>query len=334
MFIAVNVLRKDGIMRGKNTITGANKVFFTFTVIFLFFQFLLTIIVGFLSVVIGVEFANEFLNRNIYPILLINQFVIILIPVLVYTFVNKLDVKEVFRLNKLDFAPAVIITLIAVPAYFVAVMLNTIVVYILQFIGNVPAQPLPVPQNLPELIKGILIVGVTPSICEEMLHRGIMLSAYERRGSKKAVVITAIFFGIFHFDITNLLGATFLGLLIGYYVIKTNSIFAGALAHFLNNTINELLQYLLRDNVKPSDEIIRVPVEELFGAVLYGIMGLIIIGLLLAIFNRITRGKYIMKPPISTVRKDFVSIVSHWPIIVIIVVYVLLTVMFISSIAV
>jgi len=255
------MFRKDGIMRGKNTITGANKFFFAFTIIFLFFQFLLTITVGVLSVIIGVEFATDFIDRNIYSILLINQFVIILIPVLVYTLVKKLDIKEVFRLNKLDFAPAVIIILMAVPAYFVAVMLNTIVVYILQFIGNVPAQSIPVPQNLSELVVGILIVGVTPSICEEMMHRGIMLSAYERRGSKKAIVITAIFFGIFHFDITNLLGATFLGLLIGYYVIKTNSIFAGALAHFLNNTINEILQYLLRNSPRPLEDIIRVPVE-------------------------------------------------------------------------
>jgi len=320
-------------MRGKNTITGANKVFFTFTVIYLFFQFLLTIIVGVLSVIVGVEYATDFLNRNIYTILLINQFVIILIPVLVYTVVNKLNFKEVFRLNKLDFGPAVIIVLMAIPAFFVAVMLNTIVVYVLQFIGNVPAQSIPVPQNLSELIVGILIVGVTPSICEEMLHRGIMLSAYERRGSMKAVVITAIFFGIFHFDVTNLLGATFLGLLIGYYVLRTNSIFAGALAHFLNNAFSELLQYLFRDNLEPSGDFISVPVEELFGAILYGIMGLILLCLLLVVFNRITRGKYSYKPSISTVRKDFISIVSHWPIIVIIVVYILLALMFISSIA-
>ena len=64
-------------------------------------------------------------------------------------------------------------------------------------------------------------------VCEELMHRGFLLTAYERRGSYRAVVIIAILFGLFHFDIMNLAGPIFLGLIIGYYVIRTGSIFAG-----------------------------------------------------------------------------------------------------------
>ena len=76
------------------------------------------------------------------------------------------------------------------------------------------------------------------------MHRGFLLTAYERRGSYRAVVIVAILFGLFHFDIMNLLGPIFLGAVFGYYVIRTDSIFAGILAHFLNNAIVVVIQYL------------------------------------------------------------------------------------------
>lgn len=317
-------------MKGKNTVVGANKVFFWFTMLFMIFQLILTILVAVLSILNSGIDTMDLINKNIYIILLINQFIIVLIPVLVYTIKNKLNIKEVFKLNKLKFKPAVIITLLIVPSFFVAAMLNTFAIYILQFIGDVPTQSIPVPKTLSELIVGILIVGVTPAICEEMMHRGIMLSAYEKRGSMKAIVISAIFFGIFHFDITNLLGATFLGLLIGYYVVKTNSIFAGVLAHFLNNSLNEVLQYFIGDSV-PKENVVSISFQELFGSILYGIVGLIVIGLLLKIFNKAVKGTRELIPSISSVRNDVKSIATHWPIVVIIILYILMAAMYIYS---
>lgn len=318
-------------MKGKNTVIGANKLFFWFTMLFMFFQFILTILATLLAIFKISTEPIAFINENMYTILLINQFVIILIPVLVYVIKNKLDVKEVFRLNKLQFKPAIVITLLIIPSYFVASMLNTFAIYILQLIGDVPAQSIPVPNNLSELFVGILVVGVAPAICEEMMHRGIMLSAYEKRGSLKAIVITAIFFGIFHFDITNLLGATFLGLLICYYVIKTNSIFAGVLAHFLNNSLSMVLQYLLGDSI-PKAETISISLQELFGSMIYGFVGLIIVGILLKVFNKSVKGTGKLIHSISSVREDLISITTHWPIVVISIIYVLMAAMYIYSI--
>lgn len=318
-------------MHKKNTITGANKLFFTFTIVYLAFQVVLVIVAAVSSFIYGEDYYNKFFNDSIYGILLINQYVIILVPVIAYMLINKLNFREVFRLNRLDIIPAVIIMLLSVPAYFIAAMLNTIVVYLLQFIGRIPAQPIPVPGNLRELAVGIIVVAVSPAICEELLHRGVMLSAYENRGSMKAVVITAIFFGIFHFDITNLLGASFLGLLIGYYVIKTNSIFAGMLAHFINNAISELILYFSRNNTAVIESV-TIPSEELFTSILFGIAGLILAGLLITAFNRATRGRYLLKPPVSNIRGDVVSILTHWPIISVLVIYVLMVTLFIASI--
>ncbi|MCX7658788.1 MAG: CPBP family intramembrane metalloprotease, partial [Oscillospiraceae bacterium] len=279
-------------MGRKPTVTGANKIFFAYSVFYIIFQIILTIA--------SILFGENFIKNSLYEILLVNQYVIILAPVAVYIFAKGLDPKEVFRLNRLEILPAAIIFLLFIPAQFAGNMLNTLVIYLLQFAGNIPANPIPVPGNLSELAQGIFVIAASPAICEELMHRGLMLSAYERRGTIKAVAVTSIFFGIFHFDITNLLGATFLGFLIGYYVVRTNSIFAGMLAHFLNNAFYEFMMFFAR-NEAAEEKIIKITGEELERSLLYGIAGLLAVGLLLMLFRRATDGKYAMKPPVSSV---------------------------------
>ena len=307
-------------MNRKATVTGANIIFFIYSVLYLSFQVILTIA--------GMLLGENFIKSSLYEILLVNQYVIILIPVAAYVFTKGLNTREVFRLNRLEILPAAIILLLFIPAQFAGNMLNSLVIYLLQFLGDIPANPIPVPGSLNELALGIFVIAVSPAICEELMHRGLMLSAYERRGTIKALVVSSIFFGIFHFDITNLLGATFLGLLIGYYVVRTNSIFAGMLAHFLNNVFYEFLLFFTR-NEAAEEKFVRITQDELERSMVYGIAGLIAVGFLLMLFRRATEGKYEMKPPVSSIKDDVLSIASHWPVVVSIVFYLMLAALYV-----
>jgi len=306
------------MMKGKSTVTGANKLLFMFTLLFMAFQFILLFLTMF--------YGQNFIENNVYNIILMTQYGLILVPVLFYILANRLDIKSVLRINRIKIGHAGLIAIMSVPAYFAAVMLNTVLLFFLQYIGEIPNQQIPVPQNVSELVIGLLIIGLTPAICEEMLHRGVMLSAYENRGSLKAVVITAIFFGVFHFDISNFLGPVFLGLLIGYYVIRTNSIFAGILAHFLNNTISEFLQFFFRDIGKPDR--ITISAEELLVTLLYGGLSLFFLFGFIKLFKRATNRTAIVKPAISSTNKDIKSVLSHWPVIIILFIYVFMTGMY------
>jgi len=296
-------------MNKKLTFTGANILFLIFTVIFLGYQLAL-----------GIYLGNA-LSDYIYEIVICNQ-VIILGSVLIYCLIKRINIRETFRFNNPGLVPLLIITLLALPATLAAGMFNTIVVYLLQFIGEVPSAGIPVPQNLKELLVGILIIGVLPGICEEMLHRGLLLRAYEKRGSYKAVVFVAILFGMFHFDITNLFGPILLGLIIGYYVIRTNSIFAGIYAHFLNNTISEIIQYIAR---QPQPETLTVSTPELISSIALGTVCLVISAGLLVLFKKVTENRAVIVPPISRTSQDIKAIVTHWPIIIYIVLYFLMT---------
>lgn len=301
-------------MKNKLTFTGANILFFSFTIVFMLYQFLAGIFLG------------TAIYDNVYAVIIINELLIASF-VLVYCIVKKIDIKETFRFKKLDLLPAILIVLISLPAMFAASMLNDILIYFLQFIIKVPASSIPVPQNASELAVSILLIGVMPGVCEELMHRGFLLTAYEKRGSYKAVVIVAILFGLFHFDITNLLGPIFLGLLIGYYVVRTGSIFAGILAHFMNNTLAQIIQFMFADE-EPA-EYISLSLQELIGIIGLGIVSLIAVAGLLYLFTKVTEGKAEIRPPISGIREDVRAVLTYWPIIAVVVLYVLWTLFYI-----
>lgn len=297
-------------MNRKVTVTGVNIMFSIFTVVFIAYQLVISFLFG------------DAIYDNMYIMLLINEFVMIMGAVVIYCLIVKPDIKQTFKLNKPGLVPMLLIAAISVPAYLAAAMLNNIILYFLQFIGNIPNSSIPVPKSISELIIGILVVGVSPGICEEAMHRGLMLKAYERRGSYRAIVITAIFFGIFHLDITNLVGPIFLGLIIGYYVVRTNSIFAGMFAHFLNNTIAEVLQYIYRD--EPSTKYLSVTGQDLLQLILLGLAGLAVTAALIELFRRCTQSRARLTQPISTPGDDAKAVLSHWPVILTIVIYVLM----------
>ncbi len=305
-------------MNRKVTLTGANILFFIFAVVFIGYQLVLGIILG------------DRLYDHLYTVVLVNEFVMILGPVLIYCLVKKINIRETFRFNNPGLVPTLLVVLISVPAYFVAAMLNNVLIYFLQFIGKLPATPIPVPRNLQELAAGILVIAVAPGICEEIMHRGLLLRAYEKRGSYKAVVIVSVFFGIFHFDITNFFGPVFLGLIIGYYVIRTNSIFAGMLAHFLNNTIAEVIQYFWGDKTPPDTLTVSWP--DLQQLLLIGAGCAVVTGALLVLFKKVTANRAVIIPPISTARQDAQAVLSHWPVILVFVLYVLMLLLYLFTI--
>jgi membrane protease YdiL (CAAX protease family) len=298
-------------MKNKITVTGANITFFSFTMAYILF----TVMMIFLEVIFGGKLATD----NFMIITLITQYVVILVPVFSYILIGNLGIKEILRLNNPGLVPLIIITLATIPASFVGNALNMLIIYPLSLIGKLPETPIPVSQNLSEVLVMIFVIAVTPGICEEILNRGIFLKAYEKRGTYKAIVISGVFFGLFHFDMQNLLGPIFLGILFAYYVIRTNSIYSSMLAHCLNNAYSVIIMYLLRNqDISSSSEI----TFQQFGfSMLQGMIAFALLVVLLLIFTKVTDGKSRLIPSISSPRGDVISIISHWPIIVILSIY-------------
>lgn len=202
---------------------------------------LLYLIGAILFLTIGAYFQYESLLSG----LIITQYIIILLPPLIYIKIKKLSIKETLKLNKISAKHGLLVALITILTYPVAVFGNTLLMTIMSLLGNLNIPSLPTATSSNEYLVLMFIISISAGICEEVFFRGFVLSGYQRMGKKSAIILPAILFGFFHFNLYNLMGPIVLGLAFGYLVIETNSIFAGMIGHIVNNGFAVTLGFLL-----------------------------------------------------------------------------------------
>lgn len=84
----------------------------------------------------------------------------------------------------------------------------------------------------------IALVVFLPAFIEEIFFRGIIQSNLTSKfGVKKGIIITSIFFSIFHLYPSVIVPIFILSLMFGYLYYKTNNLFYPIFLHLLNNFI-------------------------------------------------------------------------------------------------
>jgi membrane protease YdiL (CAAX protease family) len=85
-------------------------------------------------------------------------------------------------------------------------------------------------------LESLLIFALLPALCEELLHRGVIAPGLAQRfGFLPALVISALLFGLSHFNLARLLPTTVLGLATGFVRLRSGSLWPAMLLHFLYN---------------------------------------------------------------------------------------------------
>jgi sodium transport system permease protein len=121
--------------------------------------------------------------------------------------------------------------------------------------------------------QAILLIAFLPGICEEIAFRGTLFYGLERKfqGFRLALIVGLVF-GFFHFDLSRIIMAGTLGIVLAGARILTGSIFPGMLLHVGNNA----LAYALGE--------LNVPVDRQDAQVYMVALGAI--GLLMWILHR------------------------------------------------
>lgn len=97
--------------------------------------------------------------------------------------------------------------------------------------------PIVFPTNPLALALFVLNLAVVPALIEEFSVRGIVMGSLRRYGDRFAIVISALLFALLHRNMTQFPNAFVLGLALGYFMIKTNSIWTSIAIHFVNNAL-------------------------------------------------------------------------------------------------
>ena len=89
----------------------------------------------------------------------------------------------------------------------------------------------------------IFLMAFVPAICEELTFRGFIFGGLVREnGRLRAVIVTALLFGISHGVLQQSITATMMGVLLGWVALRTGSVLPGILIHFTNNALSVSLE--------------------------------------------------------------------------------------------
>lgn len=132
-------------------------------------------------------------------------------------------------------------------------------------------------QSIPELLTGILVIGVFAGIGEEMFFRGLIQPKIQfyLRSPHLGIWVTAFIFSAIHAQFFGFLPRMFLGAVFGYLYHYTGSLIYPIVGHICNNTLTLLLVYFANQGLLEFDIQSTEPISypAAFGGLLVLILG-------------------------------------------------------------
>lgn len=224
----------ENVINKSNLVT--NIIYFGVMVLFIVLRILTSV------------FAENIGAVDSYLISIFTQVgLLFLIPFLIFKFSMRAkthDVFENFRFNKISLKAVLVAVGLGAIVFFLNVYVSNFFNSIIQLFGYKPAvSSSSLPAEWWVLVLNLLCTAILPAICEEFLHRGMLMSGNSCFGVKKSILISGVLFGLLHLNIEQFFYATIIGLFLGYLCWSTNSIYPSMIIHFMNNALSVFLSF-------------------------------------------------------------------------------------------
>ncbi len=195
--------------------------------------------VGLLYFHLGARLQGQNVERG----LLVSQYLMLALPAIAFAVLGPYDPRKTLALRPPPpraLLAAVLIALGGVPVGWLIGWLQ-----LQMWEGGaealLPLQELLTATDTRRAMWLLFLVAVTPAVCEELVFRGVLLQSLSReQRAWRAVLLSAAVFGAFHLSFETalrFLPTMWIGLLMGWVVWHSRSIFASMLMHFLNNAV-------------------------------------------------------------------------------------------------
>lgn len=200
------------------------------------------IVVGFVALVAalfllgGVPLQLRYGERG----LLAAQWLFLFVPAVAFVGLGRFDAARTLSLRR----PSASAVAGSVALIAGAVPLVWLLGWLQSFVLPVPGD---VVEGLRELVTAesrgrliwlLVLLAVSPAVCEEIVFRGVLLSGTRRLGPARLVVLNGAVFGVFHLSFETairFLPTASLGIVIAWAVWRAGSLWVGVLMHLLNN---------------------------------------------------------------------------------------------------
>ena len=212
-----------------------------------FMAMLFAVSIGFslvLSTIFSIMYARgsgDALDIPVWAMLLVGQTLAFGVPSAIYLAIHRDKIKELLPLRWIGVKNILMITgmtIAILPMFALLNMLSQLIFppVIVEVVGGISQEG--------GLLLMLFIVGIVPSVFEEVAYRGIGFAGFKHVSLRKAAIVNGLFFGMIHMNMNQFLYAFILGAVFCYFVYYTKSIWAPFLAHFVFNGINVLIMHI------------------------------------------------------------------------------------------
>ncbi|MGC9395822.1 MAG: CPBP family glutamic-type intramembrane protease [Anaerolineae bacterium] len=148
---------------------------------------------------------------------------------------EKLSIRETLRWRWPGWRLAGLSGTLALGLWMIGVMLNLITTVVFGY--TTPVSPSMFPRTVPEALLLLVATVVAAPLCEEIMFRGYVQRAYERRSPWIGIVVGGIIFTLYHLRFQGALALVPVALVLGFVAWRSDSLFPGILLHAAYNSI-------------------------------------------------------------------------------------------------
>ncbi len=113
-------------------------------------------------------------------------------------------------------------------------------------------EDLETPTGFVAILMNVINFALVPALVEEFAFRSVIMQPLRKYGDWFAIIATSFAFAVLHGNMVQIPFAFIAGIALGYFCIKTKSIWTGVTIHFFNNLISVIFSICSADNPEAS----------------------------------------------------------------------------------
>lgn len=160
---------------------------------------------------------------------------------------EPISVKQVTQFvnwHKLSFKNVLLCFVVGICVYVLNIFVASVFGALLQSFGYQYQHNDNVFTGYAGLLISIVLTAVLPGICEEFLHRGVLLNGLVKQvGVRRALLWSSLLFGLMHMNVGQFFYASILGWFMGVTALATGSLWGSIIIHFTNNALATYMGY-------------------------------------------------------------------------------------------
>ena len=190
----------------------------------------------------------------------------VLLPIVLYA--RREGLSESLRLNPLPLSSALLVTFLALVSVFIASAVSAAWEALMVALGVRYAPAGYAPATGGELTLSVLTMAALPAVCEELLFRGVGMAAWEGRGTRRAILVTALLFALMHANLLGFPVYMLIGVVSAWLVYALDTLYAGIVFHTVYNAGCLIVLYWIETGASGAAQTAEAAPGVTFGMVL------------------------------------------------------------------